>query len=233
MARTPRPSIPSLSGEPRHRRLGVGAGSSSDKPLRAQLVVVGVVGVILIAVPLYLWRQPSGRPAPTAEASASASAGRLGAAPVALDAGAGAGAVPKTAERVKLGSAQRVKCGASAGNARIEGSLCDALPWVEQALATAIKAAVDCAPKRKEEGSINYVVSLDFTAKRFHVFPGASGSWRGPQARKATECVNRAFPQPDWGAIPHQYRYYWIAVLATYPSPNATLAAPTGTPTFE
>jgi len=231
MARTPRPSIPSLSGEPRHRRLGVGSGSASDKPLRAQLVVVGVVGVILIAVPLYLWRQPSGRPAPTADASASASAGRLGSAPTALDAGAALAA--QSAERVKLGSAQRVKCGSSPTNARIEGSLCDALPAVEQALASAIKAAVDCAPKRKEEGSINYVVSLDFTAKRFHVFPGASGSWRGPQARKATECVNRAFPQPDWGAIPHQYRYYWVAMLATYPLPNATLTAPTGTPTFE
>jgi len=231
MARTPRPSIPSLSGEPRHRRLGVGSGSSSDKPLRAQLVVVGVAGVILIAVPLYLWRQPSGRPAPTADASASSSAGRPTSAPMPVD--AGAATAPKVAERVKLGSAQRVKCGASATNARIEGSLCDALPAVEQALATAIKASVDCAPKRKEEGSINYVVSLDFTAKRFHVFPGASGSWRGPQARKATDCVNRAFPQPDWGTIPHQYRYYWVAVLATYPSPNATLAAPTGTPTFE
>lgn len=231
MARTPRPSIPSLSGEPRHRRLGVGSSGSGDKPLRAQLVVAGVAGVILIAVPLYLSRQPSGKPAPAADASGSASAGRIPSAPMPVD--AGAALPPKTPERVKLGSAQRVKCGTSATNARIEGSLCDALPAVEQALATAIKASVDCAPKRKEEGSINYVVSLDFTAKRFHVFPGASGSWRGPQARKATDCVNRAFAQPDWGTIPHQYRYYWVAVLATYPSPNASVAAPTGTPTFE
>ena len=140
---------------------------------------------------------------------------------------------PKVAERVKVGSAQRVKCGASATNARIEGSLCDGLPAVEQALATAIKASADCAPKRKEEGTINFVVSLDFSAKRFHVFPGASGSWRGPQARKATECVNRAFAAPDWATIPHQYRYYWVAMLATYASPNATVAAPTGVPTFE
>jgi hypothetical protein len=208
----------------------VGPGGGGDKPLRAQLVVAGVVGVILIAVPLYLVRRPSGTPAPAPESSASAAGVRTPSAPVPVDAGPPVAAKP--AERVKLGAAQRVKCGASPTNARSEGGLCDALPAVERALASAIKASVDCAPKRKEEGTINYVVSLDFTKKSFHVFPGASGSWRGPQARRAADCVNRAFPAPDWGAIPHQYRYYWIATLATYPLPS-TLAVPAGTPTFE
>ena len=69
-------------------------------------------------------------------------------------------------------------------------------------------------------------------ARKFHVFPGASGSWRGPMARKAADCVNRAFPNPDWGALPHQYKYYWVAILATYPLPGAVVVPP-GTPTFE
>jgi hypothetical protein len=231
MARPPRSSIPSLSGEPRLRRLGVGSSTSGERPLRAQLVVAGVVCVILIAVPLYLLRRPSGAPAPAATSSASSSSASGGpAAPVAVDAGAVLGAKP--AERVRLAAAQRVKCGASAVSARIEGGLCDSLPPIEAAFATAIRASVDCAPKRKEEGSINFVLSVDFNQRKFHVFPGQSGSWRGPQARKATECVNRAFPNPDWGATPHQYRYYWIAILATYPTPVST-GVPPGTPTFE
>jgi len=186
--------------------------------------------VILIAVPLYLLRRPSTTPGAVASASASAGAPHLPPAPVAVDAGAAPPAKPT--ERVRLAPPQRVKCGANATAARIEGGLCDSLPSIEQGLATAIKASVDCAPKRKEEGSINYVVSVDFNQRRFHVFPGASGSWRGPQARKATECANRAFPNPDWGAIAHQYRYYWVAVLATYPLAGAT-TVPAGTPTFE
>jgi len=219
-----------LSGEPRLRRLGVGSSSSSDRPLRAQLVVAGVVVVILIAVPLYLLRRPSGTTPAASSASAVASALHAPPAPIAVD--AGVVAPQKPAERVRLAPPQRVKCGAGATNARVEGGLCDSLPSIEQGLATAIKASVDCAPKRKEEGSINYVVSVDFTQRRFHVFPGASGSWRGPQARKATECANRAFPNPDWGAIAHQYRYYWVAVLATFPVAGAAVA-PAGTPTFE
>jgi len=230
LARPPRSSIPSLSGEPRLRRLGVGASTSSERPLRAQLVVAGVVCVILIAVPLYLLRRPSTTPSTSPNASASVSAPHLPPAPIAVD----AGVVPKPlpTERVRLAAPQRVKCGSSATQTRVEGGLCDSLPSVEQGLATAIKASVDCAPRRKEEGSINYVVSIDFTQRRFHVFPGASGSWRGPQARKAADCVNRAFPNPDWGAIAHQYRYYWVAVLATYPLAGSTVV-PAGTPTFE
>lgn len=230
MARTPRPSIPSLSGEPRLRRLGQGSSGSSDRPLRAQLVVAGVVGVILIAVPLYLLRSPAGTTTTAPEPSASASAFAQPARPTPLDAGAAPPSAP--VERVRLASPQRVKCGASATNARTEGGLCDALPAVEQALATAIKASVDCAPKRKEEGSINYVVSVDFNARRHHVFPGKSGSWRGPQARKAAACVARALAPPDWGTIPHQYRYYWIAIMATYPLPSSQ-SLPPGTPQFE
>jgi hypothetical protein len=193
-------------------------------------VVAAVVGVILIAVPLYLVRRPSGAPAPAPEPSTAAPTSKTPSAPVPLDAGAVAPAKP--VERVRLSSPQRVKCGASPTNARIEGGLCDALPAIERSLAAAIKASIDCAPKRKEEGSINYVIGVDFTKKSFHVFPGASGSWHGPQARRAADCVNRAFPAPDWGAIPHQYRYYWVAILATYPLAS-TLAVPAGTPTFE
>jgi len=230
MARPPRTSIPSLSGEPRSRRLGVGASPSGDRPLRAQLVVAGVVCVILIAVPLYLLRRPSSSSATAVVASASASAQRLAPAPIAVDAGAPPPAKP--AERVRLAPAQRVKCGASATQARVEGGLCDSMPPVEQALGTAIRGCVDAAPKRKEEGSINFVLNIDFKARKFHVFPGASGSWRGPMARKVADCVNHAFPNPDWGALPHQYPYYWVAILATYPLPGTVAAAP-GTPTFE
>jgi hypothetical protein len=230
MVRPPRSSIPSLSGEPRSRRLGVGASTGSDRPLKAQLVVAGVVCVILIAVPLYLLRRPSTAPAVTALPSSSASADRAAPAPVVVDAGASAPA--KAPERVRLSPVQRVKCGASPTQARVEGGLCDGLPSVETALATAIKGAAECAPKRKEEGSINYVLAVDFGAKKLHVFPGASGSWRGPMARKAVECVSRSLSNPDWGATPHQYRFYWIAILATYPLAGATVLPP-GTPTFE
>jgi hypothetical protein len=102
----------------------------------------------------------------------------------------------------------------------------------EEALAKAIRETENCAPRAKEPGSINHVLTVDFTERRLHVFPGASGEFRGPKARRATECVKRAMPKPDWAAMPHQFRRYTIAILATY-LPESALRDPAAPPTFE
>jgi hypothetical protein len=83
----------------------------------------------------------------------------------------------------------------------------------------------ECAPKTKSKGSINYVLTVDFTRKKLHVYPGASGEWRGKQARRAANCVKSAIKAPDWNA-PHQYRYYALAILATYAGPPGSLPIP-------
>jgi len=224
-----RSSFPSVPGEPRIRRLGVGSSSGADRPLRAQVVVALVCAAMLIAVPLYLWRKPSTK---TAAALAAASASARGAALPALKPVPAAPVAPPP--RLTLGAVQKVRCGASSAASPNEGSLCDALGPFEEALKQAIISSEDCAPKGKVKGTINFVLTVDFAHKKLHVFPGASGDWRGKQARRATSCVNAALKAPDFG-IPHQYRFYAIAILATYagppssdpsaPSPASTTAA--------
>ena len=130
-------------------------------------------------------------------------------------------------ERVKLGPVQRVKCGANTRGGQ-DANLCDRIPFFENELVKAVRDNADCAPKLAKEGNINYVLSVDFTGRKVHVFPGASGSWKGPAARKAAACVKRALGAPDWAGIQHQYRYYTLALLATYSSPAAP--APTVAP---
>jgi hypothetical protein len=193
--------------------------------VRAQIVVALVVALTLVAVPLYLMRRPTVHDAPPPDAGVAASAKALVTSrPVeAPDAGG-------PPERIKLGPPQRVRCGASPRGGQ-EGALCDQLPLFEKALADSIKNSESCAPRTRQAGSINYVMTVDFERKSLHVFPGASGDFRGPQARKATTCVKRALPKPDWDAIRHQYRHYTIAILATY-SPESVVPA-AGGPKFE
>ena len=64
------------------------------------------------------------------------------------------------------------------------------------------------------------MLEVDFTANRLNVFPGQSGKWRGPQARRATLCALRSFPPITWSEITHAHDYYAIAVMATYPAPD-------------
>jgi len=232
MAIPPRPSFPSAApSEPSLRRLGVGgSGAGGDKPLRAQIIVALVAGLILIAVPLYLWRRPSAAPPPPADSAAPP--GSI-APPASVQLPQTTGPDAGSSERVRLGQPQRVKCSAGGRVPGQEGGLCDQLPALEQALAKAIRENADCAPKTGKEGSINFVLTVDFTNHRLHVFPGASGSWHGPQARRATQCVKKAVAAPAWDSITHQYRYYSVAILATYAVPGAAAKAPPGVPLFE
>jgi hypothetical protein len=222
-----RSSFPSVPGEPRVRRLGVGSSSGGDRPLRAQVVVGLVCVAMLIAVPLYLMRKPSTKSSGAA-ASASASAG-LG--PQAVPKASGdATKPPAVPPRLTLGPVQKVRCGASPSASPNEGSMCDSLAPFEEALKKAVIAAEDCAPKAKLKGTINYVLTIDFPRKKLHVFPGASGDWRGRQARRASACVENAIKVSDWN-LPHQYRFYALAVLATYAGPPGSEVAPSGSGT--
>lgn len=219
--------MPSVPGEPRIRRLGVGSSGGGDRPLRAQVVVGLVCVAILIAVPLYLLRKPSFKgSAGAASASASASGAGAPKPPVAP------AAPPTPPPRLALGAVQKVRCGSSAAAAPNEGTLCDTLPPFEEALKQAILGNEGCAPKSKVKGSINYVLTVDFSRKKLHIFPGASGEWRGKQARRATSCVESALKIADWN-VPHQYRFYAIAVLATYAGAQSeALPAVSGTPSL-
>jgi len=220
-----RASFPSASGEPSLRRLGVGRGGG-DRPVRAQIVVALVVALTLVAVPLYLMRHPAGQAVPAVDAGVDSASKPLSSSrPVeAPDAG-------KAPERMKLSPPQRVRCGATPRGGQ-EASLCDQLAPLEQLLEKTIRDNPSCAPKVKQGGTLNYVLTVDFTQRALHVFPGASGDFRGPQARRAATCIKRALPKPDWDAIRHQYRHYTIAVLTTY-LPEGAVSNPGAAPTFE
>lgn len=227
MATPPRSAFPSAPSEPSLRRLGVGgAGASGERPIRAQLIVALVVGLILIAVPLYLWRRPPKREdTPAISGSAVDTV-------VALASAAVVQAPEKHPidERVTLGPVQRVRCGSSLKGQ--DANVCETLQAFDDGLAKAIRDSVDCAPKAGKEGTLNYVLTIDFPRKRLHVFAGQSGQWRGAQAKKSVTCVEKALAKPDWESIRHQYRYYQIAILATYPGPQP-IPGPKGAPNFE
>jgi hypothetical protein len=201
----------------------MGSSSGADRPLRAQVIVALVCVAMLIAVPLYLWRKPSTQASGAAAGAASSASASAGPTPPPRPSSEALPAA--TPPRITLGPIQKVRCGASASSARNEGSMCDTLAPFEEALKKAILESEGCAPKSGARGTINYVLTVDFPRKKLHVYPGASGEWRGRQARRATTCVAKAVTVADWN-VPHQYRFYAIAVLATYAGPAGSLPAP-------
>ncbi|HTM43358.1 MAG TPA: hypothetical protein VL137_00310 [Polyangiaceae bacterium] len=216
MADPPRRSLPSSAGDVQLRRLG--SAKAADSPIRGQVVVGFVVALVAIGVPMYFMRRPN-LDAPAPVPSAAKPALPVGVKLSPIDAGA-----PKP--RVRLGSAQRIQCGASPKQRGNEGPQCDPLPVFEHALKRAILAQVDCAPA-VGEGSINFVLNINFANHSLNVFPGKSGSWYGPQAKKAAACVEKAIAPIKWETVAHRYRFYTLAVSATYAQPSVKDQLPT------
>lgn len=190
--------------------------------MRVQLVIALVVGLILVAVPLYLWRRPKLDAADTvdsAAASAMMSASRPPPDPAkvllaaALDGGV-------ETEAVKLGRVWIDSCQRSGSKTAPEN--CDRQPFFEEALVKAVLENTACAPKASKGGTISYALRIDYREKSFRVFPGKSGTLRRSQAKEAVACVERAIPRPAWETLPHQHTKYIVAVLATYPPTEAS-----------
>jgi len=219
MAGSPRPKFSSHPSEPTIRRLGIRSSTHIERPLRLQVGLAFAVALILLAIPLYLLRRPEDPP--SAEAKKPPAFGFAPSVPVTSP-------EAEADERLSLGEPVRVRCSSAPTVRGQEGRLCDGLLPIEEGLKKAILETMDCAPSTGSMGTLNYVVKVDFAQKTLHVFPGASGDWKGPSARRAAKCVKQAFSMPDWERIEHRYRYYEIALLATYRSPP-----PTAAPLFE
>ncbi|MBK9265152.1 MAG: hypothetical protein IPM54_35895 [Polyangiaceae bacterium] len=207
MNRSPLSSSPPSQPSP-YRYLGRGGG---DRPVRVQIIIALVAGMILVAVPLYLWRRPKPESIPSADAAVASDAGVPDAAappPVfVIDAGP---------PPVSLSPFKTIRC-QNPGPGKTAPERCDHVTFFEDSLARAIRENTACAPTGKNPITVSFVFEFDFRRKRTNLFSGKSSSVKKEKLKGLLRCVTRAMPKPDWPAIPHQYVKYKINVTATYP----------------
>jgi hypothetical protein len=184
------------------------------------LAIAGLVALlILVAVPLYLWRRPKpALPVETARAEIDAGAPDAAAALLPM--------APQKAEpKLTLTDAKVIQCGARSG--RWTKDRCDELPAIGDALARAIRENVACAPISVTPNTVSFVLKLDFDRKKTHLWAGRSGTLRRRAAADLIKCVEHAMPKIDWPATAHQFMRYELNVVASYPAaPSAPAAAP-------
>src|SRR5262245_23425372 len=213
-----RPPFPSSSSPPSqpspYRYLGRGGG---ERPVRLQIVIALVAGLILVAVPLYLWRRPRPESIPSADAAVASDAG-------APD-GSGGGLFPPIAppaqQNVRLSPFTTIRC-QNPGPGKTPPERCDHVPYFEDGLARAIRDNSACAPLGAAPTKVSFVLEIDFPRKRTNVFIGKSSTIKKEKGKELLRCIARGMPTADWGTIVHQYARYKVNVTATYP-PRDTL----------
>ena len=204
MNRPPFTSSPPSQPSP-YRYLGRGGG---ERPVKLQIIIALVAGLIIFAVPLYLWRRPKPESIPSADA-AVVDAGAPAARPiVAFDAG--------PAGNLTLSPFVTMKC-EKPGPGKTPPERCDHVTTLEDALTRAIRERPDCAPASKTAYTVSYVMETDFRKKKLTLFAGKSSSLKGEKVKALLRCVKGQMPATDWASVSHQYVRYKVQVVATYP----------------
>lgn len=210
-------SRPPLLGPPSqpspYRYLGRGGG---ERPVRLQIVIALVAGLILVAVPLYLWRRPRPESIPSADAAVASDAGAPDAA---ADAMFQAPVTPPQ-QSVQLSPFTTLKC-ENPGPGKTPPERCDHVPFFEDALARAIRDNAACAPSGPTPSKVSFVMEMDFRRKRTNVFIGKTSTLKKEKGKELLRCVTRGMPTVDWGTIVHQYSRYKVNVTATFPPREA------------
>jgi hypothetical protein len=205
MNRPPLSSSPPSQPSP-YRYLGRGGG---ERPVRVQIIIALVAGMILVAVPLYLWRRPQPPSIPSADAAvADAGASDANGAPVFL--------VDSGPPPVTLSPFTTIRC-ENPGPGKTPPERCDHVTFFEDGLARAIRENTACAPTGKSPITVSFVFEMDFRTKKTNLFAGKSTTIKRDKTKELFRCVKRAIPTPDWSTIPHQYVKYKVNIQATYP----------------
>jgi hypothetical protein len=214
MSDRPEPSRPPSDPQPSRRRTE--AFSSEDRPMRTQLVLGLLLGLLLLASGLYVWHRPHAVEGGSDEASSGSAIDAEDAA-VRL-------AVPdaEAANPAVVVSGTRTVGCHDRGPKHTLPDECDHLAAVEQALAHAVEQSAECAAPVEKGSTIEYVADVSFSRKKWRILLPKAG--RSVHDRKVVvacssavrEAMEAALPKGALENLEHQHARYEIAVTATY-----------------
>jgi hypothetical protein len=206
------PSRPPSDPRPARAKSSGDGFPAADRAPKVPLVAAGLLGVVLVATGLYLWRRPHAADpsAGAAAPSASALAVEDARAPVAmLDAG--------PPSPVSVSEARVIACH-DKGSRKTPAEQCDHVAAVEQALAQAIEQSASCGSSSVTGGTIEYVADVSFLHRKVRIsLPRTGRSLRERTVVGAcATAVREAMDAVTLDGADHEHARYRISVTATY-----------------
>jgi hypothetical protein len=204
-----------------HPALARGSGAAfafDERPMRAQLAGALLLGIVLVASGLYLWRRPHAPPDagdPAAGESSSAEAPVLPPDEAGIVSGAVDAGPPS---RVRLSDPRVLGC-MDKGPKKTPVDRCDHLPAIEQALSRAIEQSATCVPSTAGgAGTIEYVADVSFSRHKLRILlPRAGRSFTDRKlVSGCAAAVRSAVQGVALDGVDHTHARYKISLTATY-----------------
>lgn len=203
-------------------------GGRVQRDVRLQAALALLVGIALVAVPLFIWGRGRTKNASTgSSASASLSSDDAGPPTVIFgDAGASV-SIDAGGRPVAFGEARYLKC-QDPGPGKTAPEKCDHLGAIEELVTKTIaEKTATCVPALTASQIVDVIVDVSFKKKRVVVKAGKDGSTMPAKERtKAVACMMKGMTVPNWDAVGHAHQRYVFQFLTTFGG-AAPAAAPT------
>lgn len=196
-----------------------------QRDVRLQAALALVVGVAVVAVPLFIWGRGK-KKGPDTAASASASGSVEEASqPTVIFGDAGASlAVDAGGRTITFGEPRYLKC-QDPGPGKTPPEKCDHLGPIEELVTKAIADRVPtCLGPLTTAQSVNVIVDVSFKKKKVRLTAGKDGSTMpAAQRKKLVSCIDKGLVAPTWDTVGHAHQRYVFQFLATF---GASSSAP-------
>lgn len=205
-----RATVPPSASEPRSSRASFDAlDAHIDRPARIQMIVALILGLVLVAIPLYLWRRPR-----TESISATIGSTDAGALPAVT-----AGPSPSASDdKLVLGEPKLVSCH-DPGPRKTAPAQCDHVAEIEKPFAKAIEESASCVPRDAGGGSVIWVADVTFKKKTVLIMAAKEGStMKNKKVIGGCEKAIKAKLAPlAYDTAKHEHARYFVSITATYP----------------
>lgn len=184
----------------------------ADRPARLQMIVALILFLVLVAIPLYLWRRPRADSVGSSGVEAATSAAAI---PTVLPTSS---AAQPSESKLTLDAAKVVACH-DPGAKKTPPEQCDHLVDVEKAFAKAIEDSASCVPKDVGGGTIVFTADVSFKKKSLTVSTPKDGrSIKNVAVVAACQSAVKAKMQTtSLDNAAHQHARYRLSVTATWP----------------
>lgn len=182
-----------------------------DRPARLQMIVALILGLVLVAIPLYLWRRP--RAESIAVSTGGADAGALPVLPGAPS--------TSTEEKLVISEAKILSCH-DPGPKRTLPEQCDHVVELEKAFAKAIEENAACVGRDAGGGSIIYLADVGWSKKKSIELTTPKEGRTLKNAKVVAGCakaIKGRLSTLPLESMKHDHARYRVSITATYPGP--------------
>ena len=195
-----RVSVP--PSEPRPSRASFSAlDAQIDRPARLQMIVALILGLVLVAIPLYLWRRPRAESIAVTPQEAGAAVEQ-----------------PPAEEKLVIADPHVLSCH-DPGPKRTPPNECDHPADFEKAMAKAIEENASCVPRDQGGGTIVYVAEVGFKTKKSLSIATPKEGRTFKNTKVIAGCLMAVKSKLNAFSLDteHTHQRYRISITATYP----------------